>query len=716
MAKGAVVARIISEYSDKGSRAAQKDIKKLGADYDSFAHKAKFAFGVAAAASAAFAVKVGIDSVKAAMADQQSQALLAKSLQNTTGANKDAIAAVEKYINTQQLALGVQDDQLRPSLATLATATHDVTKAQELQSLALDLAAGRNKDLQATSVALAKAYAGNFNALKRMGVPLSENLIKSKNFAGIVAELSKAVGGSASVAANTFAGRLERMKLGFKEAQESLGYALMPALTGFINTLVTDVLPKVQAWIDANKDKLANSLQTVTSFISDMTKKAVAFGEWVTNNMGIVKAFGVILATIWGTAKIIAFVKVLGTITTAFKAIRTAAAGAAIVEAIATGGLSLGAGAIAAATAAALIGTTLVGVNLLLDENAKKTQKVTESTVQSMGSEKAAAVAASQARTRELQSKKTLFGLDAAKTKAEIAAARQAQIDAAKKAKQLADEIKSQKELALLKGLGVTPTSATDPIELEAVRLNLLKQQNLEAQAGYDRLVAQYEAMMSNNTAAQRYADILNVIADKNISTAEVDLLAKKWGMSKDQVVLYIGKIFEVPALMDPTEAARIGFAKSLDLLDQVIAKIKVVNTTPVSPGSGVTPTMVANGTGYVSSAGLSSADLNAGTFSQYYQGLSGGLYGSTPVNPSVVSPSYDPLSGMIASASTASFGVNNASTMSGSGASASAGGTSVYLVVDGQTIASAVVPAVTQGILQNQISGKNITYSGFAV
>jgi hypothetical protein len=83
MAIGAVTARIITQYSDKGSKAASRDIKKLGKHFDKFAGKVGKAFAVGAAAAGAFAVKIGIDSVKAAIADEKSQALLANSLRNT---------------------------------------------------------------------------------------------------------------------------------------------------------------------------------------------------------------------------------------------------------------------------------------------------------------------------------------------------------------------------------------------------------------------------------------------------------------------------------------------------------------------------------------------------------------------------------------------------------------------------------------------------------
>ena len=64
----------------------------------------------AAAAAGAYAVKIGIDGVKAAIADEAAQVKLAGALRNATGATDDQIAAVEKQILKMSLATGVSDD------------------------------------------------------------------------------------------------------------------------------------------------------------------------------------------------------------------------------------------------------------------------------------------------------------------------------------------------------------------------------------------------------------------------------------------------------------------------------------------------------------------------------------------------------------------------------------------------------------------------------
>ena len=72
---------------------------------------------------------------------------------------------------------------------------------------------------------------------------------------------------------------------------------------------------------------------------------------------------------------------------------------------------------------------------------------------------------------------------------------------------------------------------------------------------------------------AQRYADVLKVIEDGKISTEEIDMLSKKWGISKEAVYLYLQQ------LLNANDELR----KMLALLDE-ISKKKLVETTAVTP------------------------------------------------------------------------------------------------------------------------------------
>ena len=232
---------IITTFSDAGIGAAEKVFKKFG----------KTGAIVGAAVTAAFgAAAVGITkALQAAAEDQKSVALLEKQLRNSVGATKAMVGATEDFVSEMQFASGVADSQLRPSLATLVRATGDLTQAQDLLGLSLDLAAGANVDLESASLALAKAQNGNLGALTKLGIALDPAIIKSKDFAKAQQELEKQFGGASAAAANTFEGQLRRLNVVFDEVTETIGYAILN------NRYFKDALDKLpgaaQAAVDA---------------------------------------------------------------------------------------------------------------------------------------------------------------------------------------------------------------------------------------------------------------------------------------------------------------------------------------------------------------------------------------------------------------------------------------------------------------------------------
>ena len=221
-----------------------KEVEGFGGKMEKFGKVAAAAFAAAAAAAAAYAVKLAVDGVKAAIEDEAAQARLAKALQNVTGATEKQIAAVEEQILKTSLATGVADDQLRPALQRLATATGSVQKSQELLTLALDISAATGKSVEAVSNALGKAYEGNTSALGRLGIGLSSAEIKTLGLDGTVKQLAETFGGSATVQANTFEGQIARLKVGFNEAKESVGAALLPTLQKLLDYFINTVIPK----------------------------------------------------------------------------------------------------------------------------------------------------------------------------------------------------------------------------------------------------------------------------------------------------------------------------------------------------------------------------------------------------------------------------------------------------------------------------------------
>lgn len=244
---------ILADVDDlrKGLNQADNDVSGFGGKLEGFAKTAGIAFAAAGVAAAAYAGKLAIDGVKAAIEDEAAQAKLATTLKNVTGATDLQTKQVEAYILKTELAYGVTDNKLRPSLDRLVRSTKDVEEAQKLQTLALNIAAGTGKDLESVSNALAKAHDGNFASLKRLGVSLDESIIKSKDFDAATAVLAATFKDQASIQADTFQGKLDRLKIGFDEAKETIGSAILDAIQPLVTILVEKVIPAVQSFIDS---------------------------------------------------------------------------------------------------------------------------------------------------------------------------------------------------------------------------------------------------------------------------------------------------------------------------------------------------------------------------------------------------------------------------------------------------------------------------------
>ena len=246
---------------------AEGSLEKLGGSFKKLA-------AVTAVGVGAIAAGIGF-AVKAAAEDQKSFELLNQALKANTDATSEQIKAIDASIGSMSKQLGIADDQLRPAFANLARATGDVTKSQELLVLSTNISAATGKDLEAVSIALSKAYGGNVAGLQKLGIPLDENLIKTKDFNGAVEALSATFGGAAEVAAGTFEGKLSRLKIISGELVEQVGSYLLPIFTSLADIFLNKVVPIVEQLADKIGPFLAEAISHVTTFINDQLVPAI---------------------------------------------------------------------------------------------------------------------------------------------------------------------------------------------------------------------------------------------------------------------------------------------------------------------------------------------------------------------------------------------------------------------------------------------------------
>lgn len=234
-----LVVSIITKADTKGVDDATSSVGKLQGGIQKAA--------VPAAAALTLVAGAAISAGKAAAEDEQAQAILAQTMQKTTGANQAQVAAMEDYISKMSLATGVADDELRPAMGNLLRATGDAAESQKAMTAALDISAATGKSVESVSQALAKAYGGSTTSLKKLVPSLDEATLASGDMDAIMKELAATTGGAAAASADTAAGKMKIFQVAMGEAQEEAGSALLPVMTK-----LADILVVVAKWVGNN--------------------------------------------------------------------------------------------------------------------------------------------------------------------------------------------------------------------------------------------------------------------------------------------------------------------------------------------------------------------------------------------------------------------------------------------------------------------------------
>ena len=168
----------------------------------------------------------------------------------------------------------------------LAVSTKDVDEAQRLLNLSLDIAKGRGLDLETVANALGRAQDGNTTALGRLGLGLSKAELSTLSFTEVQQKLSDLYGGAAAANAETFQGKIDRLKVGFDEAKEALGVALLPQVEQFIGFLNETGIPTLNGFIAGlTGDK------GLSASLAQSQKGAESFGKAIAAVAGIISGF-----------------------------------------------------------------------------------------------------------------------------------------------------------------------------------------------------------------------------------------------------------------------------------------------------------------------------------------------------------------------------------------------------------------------------------------
>jgi len=234
-----IFVNVVSEFDGKALTKGQKHLSQ----FDKTVQKVGKTF------AAAFAVhkliQFGTSSVKAFTDSEKSAQALNTTLRNTGSlmAFPDAIAGIKRL----SLATGVADDVLTSAFTQLYSSTGDATKAQKELALAVDVSKGTTNDLNTVVDALTAGYRGNTKGLGNLNAGLDAATLATKDMDAITKQLAILQGGQAAAYAETYAGKLDIIKVAADNAKQSIGEGLVNAiqiLSG--DTSITELSTSVQ--------------------------------------------------------------------------------------------------------------------------------------------------------------------------------------------------------------------------------------------------------------------------------------------------------------------------------------------------------------------------------------------------------------------------------------------------------------------------------------
>ena len=236
-----VIIRIASEFVGAPAfKKAQSSTDKLTKSVKSLGRA--FGVGLSVAAVSAF----GKASVKAFADDEAAAAKLAKVVDNL--GIGFANVEIAKFIGELETTSGVLDDSLRPAFQALLTTTGSLTNSQKLLGEAIDISRGSGVDLVTVADDLGKAYVGNTRGLLKYNLGLSKTELAAMSFTEIQAKLNEQFSGSNAAYLETYAGKMDILKVSADNAKEAIGKGIVDALGTLAgDSSIVDLAAKIDA-------------------------------------------------------------------------------------------------------------------------------------------------------------------------------------------------------------------------------------------------------------------------------------------------------------------------------------------------------------------------------------------------------------------------------------------------------------------------------------
>lgn len=298
------------------------------------ASAAKMAAGAAGVGAVVFALK---DCVEAATEAEKVDAKRDAQMKALGLSTRKYASEIENVIAKQSAMSGFDDEALTEAFTRLVRSTGNVGKALDLNNLAMDVARAKGTDVASAAALVGKAYDGNANAFRKLGVtvkPVTEAqdkltasgvkgtaqqlaaakaADKQATAQAALAEAQRKFGGQAKAYGDTAAGAQERLGVALENVQEKVGALALPAIKamadgvskfaddaragkgaagdiahalGDVGKFAKDAWPTLKALAGVSMDALAGTFHTLAGVIGVVKNVVKGIGQVLRGDFG----------------------------------------------------------------------------------------------------------------------------------------------------------------------------------------------------------------------------------------------------------------------------------------------------------------------------------------------------------------------------------------------------------------------------------------------
>lgn len=234
---------------------ASATFRKVGVETQTLGSKLKTLVAGAGLATLGYeALRFGKDSVKAFTDAQTAQAKLADAFKRFPALTDVTIGSLRDLNMALEAKTGADHNALASGEAVLAGFKLTGDQIAQIIPLVDDYAAKTGQDIPTAATGVGRALLGNTRALKSIGIEFKATGNTAQDFTTITGLLQAKLGGFATREGKTAAGQLKILQAQFRDVEEELGSALLPALVDLGHFLLRDVIPPIKSTAEFLKD------------------------------------------------------------------------------------------------------------------------------------------------------------------------------------------------------------------------------------------------------------------------------------------------------------------------------------------------------------------------------------------------------------------------------------------------------------------------------